>query len=310
MDLNGMDGFDVDKIDEIEEIAVPDRFIDVPDMQRAFSLLTGKNGSLMHRWASLELILPMPDDRFDPDGRDHHLQHHIYKMLTGPTPNLTRLSIISAEQHVDLSGNRGILPNLSALKFLYLDSVFELPSFKKAPIENLQMPIDDDYEDDWPIVCRSGTLKTLDLRKSRYDRNASPRVPWPSLHLPLLHTLELDDGNWGTFLFDFPSLKRLRVRTSKGYSLSGLPNLQPESVKLIISALFDSSNESEVEGWLKQIILKYPSIKLLEISTSAEAVCDNVVARLKEELTWPSTLKRVRIISKGRGVQTLWIAAL
>lgn len=111
-------------------------------------------------------------------------------------------------------------------------------------------------------------------------------------------TLELDSGNWSRFSFDFPSLKRLRVGVWNGRYLSGLPNLQPEAIELVIS---DNPEESEIETWLKEINLKYPSLKLLILSTSAETACRDVIARLKEETSWPSTLEDVRIVPREGG---------
>lgn len=111
-----------------------DGFIHPTDMQKSFFLLTGKNGKLMKRWASLRLTLPRGYEE-DDGYSGNALDDHIWEMLSGPTPNLKLLEIDGLKDISPIQAKKRVLPDLSALRHLRLGETIRLSSLMTANIE-------------------------------------------------------------------------------------------------------------------------------------------------------------------------------
>jgi hypothetical protein len=268
-----------------------DDFISLIDMQKAFSLLTGKNGKLMKRWTTLSLTLPIVDE----DGYHRNpFDHNIWGMLSGPTPNLKLIEILGLKDIDPIHAKKGVLPDLSALRHLRLEHAIELPYLMNANIEILEIPIDFQRED-WPPLCRLSSLRSLKLR-SEHESGFDPRhdPEWPVLHLPNLSSILFDGAfiPFGRALFDLPSLKHVSFKRSRSVGLPYLPVLHPETVELGYSA---GANQEEL---IRRILLQYPCIESFEVSASYEKECRDVIVQLKEDPSWSSSLKQVHFKSR------------
>ena len=280
-------------------------FIHPIDMQKYFSLLTGTGGKRMKQWASLCLTLPAGDDAGD-GYIGNALDDNIWEVLSGPTPNLKLLEIHGLEGINTIQAKKRVLPDLSGLRHLRLDSTIKLPSLRTANLDILEIPINWKRKD-WPRLCRLSSLRSLKLRGEygiRSDHSQDPE--WPVLHLPNLRSI-IFDGNFIQFArarFDLPSLKHVSFKHPNSIDIAVWPVLRPETVELVPTFW---GNHEEL---IKRILLQYACTQSLEISASHEKACRDVIAQLKEDPSWSSSLKQVHFKSEEGGVNIVDFASM
>lgn len=156
-------------------------------------------------------------------------------------------------------------------------------------------------------LVRLSTLRSLQLCTEPgigLDRRQNPE--WPVLHLPNLRSI-IFDGNFIQLTrarFDLPSLKHASFKNSSSPGLPVLPVLQPETVELGYN--FWSTQEELI----KRILLQYSCIEIFEVYASYEKACRGVIAQLKEDPSWSSSLKQVHFKSKEGGVDIVDFASM
>jgi F-box-like len=270
----------IDSIDaDIAHACRPDHVLDT------ISILTGERGEKMKRWGAFFIAFPQ---------RHLDLIGPIWRLLSGPTPNLTRFVVFGVymAQNSAISLTEGAFPDLSALKRLALHGrIVDLDflSLQFHTIERLELWTDLRLHHQTIQLSRFKHLERLEIEcHSDFLDNPGDTIgPVGRIELPYLQELTLGFKQAAIMKWEVPILQKLQVRYMWRDGDSVLPEL-PDVRALHFSwhiLRLEKSGERtlELRQGLKEIVSKYKELQTLSVQSLLRPIWDQFVQDLGEE---------------------------